>query len=433
MHREISHADDVFGQASNLGLYLLTVLLALLIGRDLAPAVVQWLGSLDIGFESKPWPRELYSFRYAMVAAVIGGARVLFHSLEALFEGRFVADLAVAIACIAAILLGEPLVAAEVVFIGTLGECLEAFTFARAQRGIQKLVEVFPLRCWVLRSGQEVRVFTNEVGVGDRVVVKPGGKIPVDGAVVDGRSSVDASPLTGESLPVDRGPGDEVLAGSINQTGQIVIEAKKVAEQTVAGRVIELTARALKDKAPIERQVDRLARWFLPAVLAAAAIVFTFNVIYQIGPFRAAELRLPFSAAARLSLYPTVSVLVVACPCALILATPAAVIAALGRLAGTGVLIKSGSVLERLAKVQAFAFDKTGTLTEGRLELGEVVGLGEMSQDDVIRMAAIAEQGSEHPIGRLIVQAAAARSIAIPAPTDFQAHPGAGVSASAND
>ncbi len=429
MHREISHIDEVFGQSSNLGLYLLTALIALLLGRDLAPPFMQWLASLDIGSDAASWSRELYGYRYAMIAAVIGGGRALFNSLEKLLEGRLVADLAIAVACIAAIMLGEPLVAGEVILIGLVGECLEAFTFARTQRGIRKLVEVFPQRCWVLRNGVEARVFTNEVHVGDRVVVKPGGKIPVDGVVVDGCSAIDASALTGESLPIDKSPGDEVLAGSINQFGQLTIEARKVAEQTVAGRVIELTAKALKDKAPIERQVDRLAKWFLPAVLAAAAIVFVINFLYQYGPFRPAELRLTMSAAARLSMYPTLGVLVVACPCALVLATPAAVIAALGRLAGTGVLIKGGSVLERLAQVKAFAFDKTGTLTEGRLELGDVVGFSGTTVEEVIQTAALAEQGSEHPVARLILNEAASRSLTLQPVAEFQAHPGGGVSA----
>jgi len=428
MHREISHSDEVFSSHGNLGLYLITALLALLIGRDLASPIAQWLVSLDVGVDIKPLARELYGQRYAMIAAVIGGGRVLFHSLEALFEGRFVADLAIAIACIAAILIGEPLVASEVILIGLIGECLEAVTFARTQRGIRKLVEVFPQRCWLLRDGREVRVFTNEVNVGDRVVVKPGAKVPVDGVVVDGRSAIDASPLTGESLPCDKSPGDEVLAGSINQFGQLTIEARKVAERTVAGQVIELTARALKEKAPIQRQVDRLAKWFLPAVLVAAVLVFLINVLYQAGPFRPSESRLTLAAAARLSLYPTLGVLVVACPCALVLATPAAMIAALGRLAGTGVLLKGASVLERLAKVEAFAFDKTGTLTEGRLELGEVVGFG-VAGDEVIRAAALAEQGSEHPLGRLIVHEATVRSLPLQPVDEFQAHPGAGVSA----
>src|SRR5262249_11986592 len=157
--------------------------------------------------------------------------------------------------------------AAEVVFIGLVGECLEAYTFGRTQNAVRKLVEVFPLRCWLLRDGQEVRVFTQEVQVGDRVVVKPGAKVPVDGEVIDGRCAVDTSAVTGESLPRDVGPGDAVLAGGVNQNGALVVEARRVGEQTVAGRVIELTARALRDKAPTERTADRLARLFLPVVL----------------------------------------------------------------------------------------------------------------------------------------------------------------------
>jgi Cu+-exporting ATPase len=255
--------------------------------------------------------------------------------------------------------------------------------------------------------------------------------MPVDGVVVDGRSALDVSALTGESMPVDKGPGDDVLAGALNQFGALTVEARRVREQTVAGRVIELTARALKDKAPLERTADRLARYFLPVVLGLAALTFLAALVYfGTALLRPAEaIRLTWGEAARQAVYPTLSVLVVACPCALILATPAAVIAALGRLAGTGILIKGGSALERLACVDAFAFDKTGTLTEGRFELGDVVALGGASADEVLQAAATAEQRSEHVLGRLIVQQAAARGWA-PAPADeFLAHPGAGVTA----
>src|SRR5262249_51804284 len=159
-------------------------------------------------------------------------------------------------------------------FIGMVGECLESFTFERTQRAVRRIVEVCPRRSWLLRDGQEVRVLTSEVQVGDRVVVKPGGRVPGDGGGVDGRSAVGTSALTGEALPVDRGPGDEVLAGSLNQFGALTVEARRVAEHTVVGRVIELTARALKDKADIERTADRLARYFLPVVLGLAALTF---------------------------------------------------------------------------------------------------------------------------------------------------------------
>ena len=425
MHREISHVDPALRQESNLSLYLLTGLLGLLIGADLWPQVATWLAAKGLALPT--WSPEVLGYRIALIAAVIGGARVLYGSLEGLLEGRIGADLALAIATIAAILINEPLVAAEVVFIGMVGECLESITFERTQRAIRKIVEVCPRRCWLLRDGQEVRVLTSEVQVGDRVVVKPGGRVPVDGVIMDGRSAVDQSALTGESLPADKGPGDEVLAGSLNQFGALTIEARRVAEYTVVGRVIELTARALKDKAPLERTADRLARYFLPAVLGIAAVTFLVALIWHMGPFRTADGRLDFGQAVRLSVYPTLAVLVVACPCALILATPAAVVAALGRLAGTGVLIKGGSALERLAGVTVFAFDKTGTLTEGRLELGDVIGLSNVSADEVLRTAATAEQRSEHPVARLVLQEASSRGLQLEPVAQFLAHPGAGV------
>ncbi len=365
MHREISHADHAFGQESRLGLYLLTGLLGVLIGADVWPIAARWIATW--GSSLPTWSNEPYGYRIALLAAILGGARTLYGSLNSLFEGRIGADLAVAIACIAAILVQEPLVAAEIVFIGMLGECLESITFERTQRAIRRIVEICPRRCWRLRDGQEERVLASELQVGDHVIVKPGGRVPADGIVLEGRSAVDVSALTGESLPADKGPGDEVLAGSLNQFGALTIEAKRVAEHTVVGRVIEMTARALKDKAPLERTADRLARYFLPAVLVLSALTFLVCLIgYGTGWMRPPETNLSFK---QLVTLPALSVLVVACPCALILATPAAIIAALGRLAGTGILIKGGSALERLAAVTAFAFDKTGTLTEGRLEL----------------------------------------------------------------
>ena len=261
-------------------------------------------------------------------------------------------------------------------------------------------------------------------------MVKHGARVPCDGVVIDGRSAGDASALTGEALPVDKETGDEVLAGSLNQFGALTIEAKRVAEHTVAGQVIDLTAQALKDKAPLERYADRLARYFLPAVLVLALLTFAGNTFIQLNstvPPGGAKPSL--RAAANVAIYPALAVLVVACPCALILATPAAVIAALGRLAGTGVLIKGGSALERLAGVTAFAFDKTGTLTEGKLELGDVVPFGDATPERVLATAATAEQGSEHPIARVVLEAARARELALSPPEEFRAHPGGGVAA----
>jgi Cu+-exporting ATPase len=425
MHREISHSEHAFSQESRLGLYLLTAFLGVLIGADVWPIAVRWLGSW--GASLPTWTNEPFGYRIALLAAILGGARTLYGSLNSLFEGRIGADLAVAIACVAAILVQEPLVAAEIVFIGMLGECLESVTFERTQRAIRRIVEICPRRCWRLREGREERILASELQVGDHVVVKPGGRIPADGVVLDGRSAVDVSALTGESLPVDRGPGDEVLAGSLNQFGALTIEARRVAEHTVVGRVIEMTARALKDKAPLERTADRLARYFLPAVLALSALTFLVCLVgYGTGWIRPPETNLSFR---QLVTLPALSVLVVACPCALILATPAAILAALGRLAGTGILIKGGSALERLAHVNAFAFDKTGTLTEGRLELGEVVPLEGVSVEELLRTAATAEQHSEHVLAHLILSEASRRGLAPESAEAFQAYPGTGVTA----
>ncbi len=431
MHREVSHADQGLQPESRLSLYLLTGLLGLLIGADLWPAVARWVASWGPSLPS--WSNEIAGYRIALLAAVLGGARALYGSLDALFADRVGADLALAIACVAAILVREPLVAAEIVFIGLVGEVLESVTFERTQRAIRRIVEICPRRCWRLRDGREERVLTGELQVGDRVVVKPGGRVPADGVVLEGRSAVDVSALTGESLPVDKGPGDEVLAGSLNQFGALTVEARRVAEHTVVGRVIEMTARALKDKAPLERTADRLARYFLPVVLALAAVTFLAGLAFHAGPwFRApGSPRLTLGDAARFSTYPALSVLVVACPCALILATPAAVIAALGRLAGTGVLIKGGSALERLAHVSAFAFDKTGTLTEGRLELGDVAPLEGVTTEELLRAAATAEQRSEHVLARLIISEAQRRGLEPDPVEEFQAHAGTGVHARA--
>src|SRR5579883_2882646 len=423
MHREISHADHAFQQESRLGLYLLTALIGILIAADLWPFVANWIATW--GMSLPTWSNEPYGYRIALLAAIIGGSRILYGSLNSLFEGRIGADLAVAIATVAAILVGEHLVAAEIVFIGMLGECLESITFERTQRAIRHIVEICPRRCWRLREGQEERVLVGELRVGDRVVVKPGGRVPADGIVLEGRSAVDVSALTGESLPVDKGPGDEVLAGSLNQFGALTVEARRVGEHTVVGQVIEMTARALKDKAPLERTADRLARYFLPAVLALSALTFLVCLVgYGTGWMRPPETNLSFR---QLVTLPALSVLVVACPCALILATPAAILAALGRLAGTGILLKGGSALERLAAVTAFAFDKTGTLTEGRLELSELVPLEGVSSEELLRAAATAEQHSEHLLARLIMQEAARRQLGPEPIAEFRSYPGVGV------
>jgi Cu+-exporting ATPase len=398
--------EDALRLPSFRGLYALTILLGALIGAHLVLAAFGYTGP----------DRPFGWVDLAFAAAVIGGARIVYGALLALFEGNVGADLALAIALLASLILGEYWVGAEVVFIAMVGESLEALTFARTHREMSRILELQPRVAHVLRDGHEVDVPITELNVGERVVVRPGERVPIDGAVLGGQSAVDQSTLTGESVPVDKAAGDLVFAGTLNQFGALEVRADKVGEDTTLAQVIELVAEAQENKAPIERIADRLARVFLPVVLASAAGTMIYTTWGT-----------PWSNLTSADWMPTLAVLVVACPCALILATPAAIMAALAWLARRGVLIKGGVALERLAHVRAIAFDKTGTLTEGKLQLGDVIPLAGRSADEVLAIAAAAESRSEHLLGRLIVAEAAKRALVLPSADEFTAHPGAGV------
>ena len=258
------HHHDEHDHAAELrALVATTVVVGVLLGLDLA------LGAWGTLAYRRPFGVSL-----SLLAAVLGGGRVVYLALAALFEGRIGADIALAIACVAAALLGEYFVAAEVVFIALVGECLEAFTFDRAQRAIQKLLEYRPRFARVLRGAEEVEIPAESLAVGDRLIVRPGERIAADGVVVAGRSAVDQAVLTGESLPVDKGEGDPVFTGTVNQFGRLEVQAEKVGAATTLGQVIRLLAEAQRNKSPLERTADRYARRFLPAVLSAASVVF---------------------------------------------------------------------------------------------------------------------------------------------------------------
>lgn len=421
MHREIRSIERPFSTEQNLSLYLLTLLVGLGIALELGP----WLGTLLQSWTGYLLPLpppgiNLFgkTITWAMIIAVFGVMRTGWSSSQSFMEGRSGADLAMAIAIFASILLNQPLVGAEVFFIGLLGECLEAYTFGRTQKAISKLVETCPRMCLVLRNGEEVKIPVEQLALGERVRVLPGKRIPVDGVIVEGTTSIDLSNLTGESVPVDKQPGDAVLAGTVNQFGSIVVEAKAIAEHSLMGRVIEMTAKALTKKGEYETTADRYARVFLYVVLSIAAVTFLFQLWWLKG-----SANLLYRAAS-----PALAVLVVACPCALILATPAAAMAALARLAKTGVLVKSAAALERLAGVTSIAFDKTGTLTTGKMQLGEVYAPSG-SPEQLLKLAASVEQRSEHPLAMAIVTAAKSQNITLESPEEFSSLPGAGVKA----
>ncbi|GAB4137028.1 MAG: hypothetical protein Tsb009_04360 [Planctomycetaceae bacterium] len=389
----------------SLPIYLLTVLVGLLLAADL---LIGWIGS-----EALLAYQSFAGFRLGLLAAVFGGARILYQTLERLLEGTVGADLALTIAALAAILLGEHTTAALVVFVALCGESIEGYTVDRAQRAIRRIFDLRPSIAHVIRDEQEVDIPLDDVVVGDVVAIRPGERIPVDGEVIAGSSSIDESSLTGESLPVEKTVGQEVFTGTLNQHGSLTIRAVKVGEQTTLSQIVKLVAEAAERKASLERTADRLARLFLPVVLGIA-LVTLLGWRWTTGDWSS-------------GLKPMLGVLVVACPCPLVLATPTAVMAAMAWLARTGVVVKGSVALERLAHVDTFAFDKTGTLTRGELVLGDVSPLAYVDEQELLRVAAIAEKPSEHPIARLMVREAESRASVIPLVESFTSYPGAGV------
>jgi HflK protein len=332
--------------------------------------------------------RTIFGIDTAAIIAVLAGYRIFFNAIAALIEKQISADLAICIAVIAALFAGQYGAAAEAMFIMLVGEGLEAYAAGRTNAAIHRFVEQMPRRARVLRDGEERDVDAASLHSGDVIVVRAGERIPADGVVSSGISSVDESSITGEALPRDKGTGDEVYSGTLNGTGLLRIEVTRAGSDTTLARVVALVEEAREQRAPVERLADRYARYFLPALLLAAALTYYFTGDW---------LR-------------TVAVLIVACPCALILATPTAMVAAIGGLARRGILVRGGVVLQQAAKVDTMVFDKTGTITSGQFEIVRVIG----AESEVIRLAAMAESGSDHVLSRVIVAGAMARGIRLP-------------------
>jgi Cu+-exporting ATPase len=302
-----------------------------------------------------------------------------------------------------------------------LGRWLEARARGGTSAAIRRLLDLQPRTARVLRGGAELDVSIAEVVPGDLLRVRPGERVAVDGEVVTGASAVDESMLTGESVPVEKGPGAGVVGGSVNRTGTFVFRATRVGRDTVLARIIALVQQAQGSKAPIQRLADRVASVFVPVVLALAGL--TFAVWWLAGP----------EPAFFYALTNAVGVLVIACPCAMGLATPTAIMVGTGQGALLGVLIKSASALELLHRVDVVVLDKTGTLTVGRPVVTDIVPVDGGSADEIVSLAAAAEQGSEHPLGEAIVDEAKQRGLALPPVSHFEAVPGHGVDALAPD
>ncbi len=297
-----------------------------------------------------------------------------------------------------------------------LGRYLEARAKRRASNAIRALMGLQPKTARVVRDGMETDVPIDDLAIGDMVVVRPGERIPVDGDVVEGRSSVDESMLTGESVPVDKNAGSEIFGATINGTGGFTFRATKVGRDTMLAQIVRLVEEAQGSKAPIQRLADTISSYFVPAVIAVAAAVLV--VWLAVGP----------SPSYVHAILAAVAVLIIACPCAMGLATPTAIMVGTGKGAEHGVLIRGAAALERAHKIDVIVLDKTGTLTMGAPSVTDVVGVG-IDEDEVLRLAASAERGSEHPLGEAIVAEARRRDLALEDATEFEAVPGLGIEA----
>ena len=305
--------------------------------------------------------------------------------------------------------------AAVITVLVLLGQVLELRAREQTGGAIRALLDLAPKTARRIKDGVEEEVTLDQIIVGDRLRVRPGEKIPVDAIVRDGRSTIDESMVTGESMPVTREAGARVIGGTLNQTGALVIEADRVGADTMLSRIVHMVAEAQRSRAPIQRLADKVSGWFVPAVIAVAVVALI--AWWAFGP----------SPAFSYGLIAAVSVLIIACPCALGLATPMSIMAGVGRGARAGVLIKNAEALERFEKVDTLVLDKTGTLTEGKPAVIAIETVANQAEEDVLRLAASLENQSEHPLALAIVAAAKERGLALSEASDFDSPTGKGV------
>jgi Cu+-exporting ATPase len=306
--------------------------------------------------------------------------------------------------------------AAVITVLVLLGQVLELRAREQTSGAIKALLDLAPKTARRVRDdGSDEEVTLDLVQLGDRLRVRPGEKVPVDGEVLDGRISIDESMVTGESMPVTKAAGDKVIGGSINKTGSFIMRADKIGADTLLSQIVQMVAQAQRSRAPIQRMADLVSGWFVPAVIVVAALAFAGWALFGPDP------RFAFGLVA------AVSVLIIACPCALGLATPLSIMVGVGRGAQAGVLIKNAEALERFERIDTLVVDKTGTLTEGRPAVTSIRSIEGFAEDEVLRLAASLERGSEHPLADAIVRAAAERKLTLAEPTDFDSPVGKGV------
>jgi Cd2+/Zn2+-exporting ATPase len=349
-----------------------------------------------------------------LLAVAVGGVFPAQRAWRSLRRGTLDINVLMVIAVAGALAIREWEEAAMVVVLFSLAQWLEAQSLDRARRAIGKLLDLAPTDVMIRDAGGERPVGIDLVHPGATMLVRPGGKFALDGIVRNGRSDVNQAPITGESMPVEKSPGDAVFAGTINGQGALAVEVTSRRADTTLARIVRMVESAQAQRAPVQQFIDRFAAWYTPAVVVLAVLVATLPVVAAAQPFD-------------VWLYRALVLLVIACPCALVISTPVSIVSALAGAARHGVLIKGGAHLERLAAVRVIAFDKTGTLTKGELSLEAIVPLGGYSAGRLAALAASVESQSEHPIAAAILRYAAAAGVAFEAPRDVRALPGLGV------
>lgn len=387
----------------------MTIAAGIFLLLDLVPHLIE-----EFGGEAIHLPFLL--FDPAWVTIVISGIPLLYLAIWRIIHNpgisKISSALLICIAMFAAIYIRDLFAAGEVAFIMAIGALLEEATTKRARKGLKNLISLTPAKGRRLKDGKEEMIPAEEIKQGDILRILPGETIPADGKIISGETSVDQSVMTGESLPVDKGVGEDVFCGTINRFGSIDISATNIGEDSSLQKLIRMVQDAENKQAPMQRIADTIASWLVPVALliAVGAYIFIGNIVTA------------------------VTVLVVFCPCALVLATPTAIMAAIGQATKHGVIIKSGEALEKMGRVDTIAFDKTGTLTYGRLDVSDILSFDDsISETKLLSLAASAETKSEHPLGKAIVACAKSKEVEISESTSFKMMTGKGIYAEVED
>lgn len=410
------------------------VRLGLFLGLAAGVTVVTW-----VPFEFLPWfTGAVWLLILTTPIIFVGGKSFYVGAWQALKHRRANMDLLIGIGTLAAYIYSAVIVldnlisevdilpgtegevyfdvAAIIIAFILLGKYFEDVIKRKSSAAVRKLMDLKPKMALVIKNGNEVEIPVENVEVGDVIVVKPGSQIPTDGVVVNGNSTVDEKMITGESIPVEKKPGDEVIGGTINKLGSIQFRATKVGSETMLMQIVKMVEEAQVSSAPIQRYADKVAEYFVPAVILVAILTFIVWLVIPGGGWTPAVLFF-------------IAVLIISCPCALGIATPTALMVGVGKGAEEGILIRGGEYLEEARELTTVVFDKTGTITMGDTALTDIVATGAITVDEALRYAAIAEKGSEHPLGEAIVKAAQLKDLDLTSPTSFEAIPGHGIQA----